>query len=257
MRPDTHLMRLSLFHFALAPVIAVALLLAAAPTRAADVGIMPVAVHLDKSNDRATVQVVNNGQEPVIMQAEGIAWKRVAGVDSDEPTTDLIVNPPVFTIQPGQTQIVRLGLRRAAQSNAEGTYRMVLREVPPAAPIGSGTVSGQVRVLVALRVPIYVAPVAVQRQENWVARRDEKGQIVAHVANAGNVHLKVGHLRLRSGDDNSAPLAEQTVGTVLFPGEERSFKLRTAGPASGKPMTLEVMTDRGLQYVALEFAKDR
>lgn len=41
--------------------------------RAADVTLMPVAVKLDRANDRATVQVQNNGQEPVLMQAEAIA----------------------------------------------------------------------------------------------------------------------------------------------------------------------------------------
>jgi fimbrial chaperone protein len=223
----------------------------------ADIGIMPVVVNLDKSNDRATVQVVNNGKDPVIMQAEGIAWKRVGGVDHDEATSDLVVNPPVFTVQPGQTQIVRLGLRRAAQGNAEGTYRMVLREVPSATTATQAGVSGQVRVLVALRVPVYVAPVSVKRQETWMATQDAKGNIVAHVSNAGNVHLKVGRLRLHMGDDRSSPMAEQTVGAVLFPGEERSFSLRPTGPVAGKPMTLEVMTDRGLEYVSLELPKGR
>lgn len=244
-------MRASISSIALAMV----LLVGAPHVHAADIGIMPVAVHFDKATERATVQVINNGAEAVIMQAEGIAWKRVAGVDTDEPTGDLIVNPPIFTVQPGQTQIVRLGLRKSAQGNAEGTYRMVLREVPPANGANVTGVSGQVRVLVALRVPVYVAPSNVQRQENWRATTDGKGNIVASVSNAGNVHLKVGRLRLHNGDDRSTPMAEQTAGVVLFPGEERSFTMKadaTRLPAAGKPMTLEVMTDRGLQYVSLD-----
>lgn len=49
-------------------------LLLSLPSVAADLGIMPVAVHLDQQRDRATVQVVNQGAEPVILQAETIAW---------------------------------------------------------------------------------------------------------------------------------------------------------------------------------------
>jgi len=202
-------MRHALLQLALG--LAAVLPLAPMHAAAADIGIMPVAVHFDRSSDRATVQVVNNGAEPVIMQAEGIAWKRVSGVDQDASTSDLIVNPPIFTVQPGQTQIVRLGLRRSGQNATEGTYRMVLKEVPPEAGTGAIGVSGQARVLVALRVPVYVAPVAVQRQETWQASRDARGNIVAHVSNSGNVHLKVGRLRLHNGDDRSAPMAEQTV----------------------------------------------
>lgn len=227
------------------------LALAALPAAAADLGIMPVAVQLDRLRDRSTVQVTNRGREPVILQAEAIAWTREAGVDRDAPTADLIVNPPLFTLPPGQTQIVRLGLRRADAAEHEGTYRLVLREVPsPTAGDGLG-VAGNVRVLVALRVPVYVAPQAVRRDERWQARLDADGQLVARVSNAGNVHLKVGLLRLHDGDAAAAPLAEQAAGTVLFPGEAHSFRLRPSRPLSGAPLRLEVMTDRGPQLVSL------
>jgi fimbrial chaperone protein len=238
------------------------LLVGALPAQAADIGIMPVAVQLDKTRDRSTVSVVNNGAQPVVLQAEVIAWNREGGVDSDAPTSDLIVNPPVFTVQPGQTQIVRVGLRRTAAPEKETTYRMVLREVPtPLTPTQAG-VSGAVRVLVALRVPVYVAPLAVTRDERWQARRDHEGNIVASVTNAGNVHYKVAAIRLHDGlnaaTEASTPTAEKTFGAVLFPGEARSFQLRplnlSATPKSSEPMTLEVMTDRGPHYVPLEVA---
>lgn len=240
----------------LKPARALALALAAWPTvaaLAADLSIMPVAVQLDRLRDRATVQVSNRGSEPVILQAEAIAWTREGGIDRDAPTADLIVNPPVFSVPPGQTQIVRLGLRpgsRAAAEN-ESTYRLVLREVPsPNLADGLG-VSGNVRVLVALRVPVYVAPPTVRRDERWHVSRAADGQLVAQVRNAGNVHLKVGLLRLHEGDATAAPMAEQAVGAVLFPGEAHSFRLRPVRPLSGQPLRLELMTDRGPQQVAV------
>jgi fimbrial chaperone protein len=233
---------------------ALALLAVSSLVHGADLSLMPVSVHLDRQRDRATVQVLNNGSAPVTLQADAIAWARADGVDSDGPTDALIVSPPLFTVPPGQTQIVRVGLRRAATSPAEGTYRMVLREVPPPRDDADQRVSGQVRVLVALRVPVYVAPVVVRRDERWLARRDAQGNVVAQVTNAGNVHLKVGSLRLREGDADQPVLAEQPVGTVLFPGEARSFQLRPRTPLAGTPLTLEVMTDRGMEHVALDLA---
>lgn len=240
--------------------------LAACPSWAADIGIMPVAVQLDRAHDRATVQVINNGSEPVVLQADAIAWKREAGIDSDGPTGDLIVNPPVFTVQPGQVQIVRVGLRRNAGGAQESTYRMVLREVPQPLADDRAGVSGNVRVLMALRVPVYVAPNTVARDERWTARRDGQGNIVASVVNAGNVHYKVGAIRLHDGqpaggdEPAKAPVAEKTFGAVLFPGEGRSFQLPAQRAAqalsAGRPMTLEVLTDRGLQHVALELASN-
>jgi fimbrial chaperone protein len=220
----------------------------------ADLGIMPVSVQLDRQHSRSTVQVVNRGSEPVILQAGAIAWTREGGLDVDAPTGELIVNPPLFTLQPGQTQVVRLGLRRATDAQQETSYRLVLQEVPAAVAPDALGVSGTVRVLVALRVPVYVAPNTVVRDERWKARTDSEGNLIAEVRNAGNVHLKVGSLRLREGDASQAPMAEQAVGTVLFPGEMRSFRLRPRQTLAGTPLTLEVMTDRGPQHVALDLA---
>ena len=173
--------------------------------RAADVTLTPVNVRLDRANDRATVQVYNNGQEPVLMQAEAIVWQRVQGLDIDGPTTDLIVNPPVFTVQPGQTQVLRLGLRRSTELAQEATYRIVLREVPLPRPSDALNVAGSVRVLVALRVPVYVQPAQVRRSEQWKVSRAANGDLMAEVANTGNVHLKVGDLRLQG--QGGEPLA--------------------------------------------------
>src|ERR1041384_6462070 len=96
-----------------------ALLVPCASVGAAELSIMPVAVHLDKARDRTTVQVTNNGTTPVLLQADAIGWRREGGGDRDEPSEDLIVNPGVFTLAPGKTQVVRVGLRRNTASEAE------------------------------------------------------------------------------------------------------------------------------------------
>lgn len=219
--------------------------------RAADVTLMPVAVKLDRANDRATVQVQNNGQEPVLMQAEAIAWTRAGGLDLDGPTNDLIVNPPVFTVQPGQTQVLRLGLRRSQALEQEATYRIVLREVPMPRPSDVLNVAGSVRVLVALRVPVYVAPDQVKRGEQWKVSRADNGDLLAQVSNTGNVHLKVAELRLATDGGQAVALhAQKGSSAVIFPGEQRSFRL----PAHAQATQMLVQTDQGLQVVALNDA---
>ncbi|MFT7775003.1 molecular chaperone [Roseateles sp.] len=218
---------------------------------AADVTLTPVNVKLDRANDRATVQVMNNGQEPVLMQAEAIAWLRVGGLDVDGPTTDLIVNPPVFTVQPGQTQVLRLGLRRPQERAEEGTYRIVLREVPMPRPSDDMNVAGSVRVLVALRVPVYVAPAQVKRGEQWKLTRAANGELLAQVANTGNVHLKVAELSLQGESGQAlAKVTQQGSNSVIFPGEQRTFRL----PAAAQATQLQVRTDDGVQRVALNDA---
>lgn len=223
--------------------------LAAGAAGAADLSLMPVAIHLDRERDRATVHVVNQGSEATTVQADAIAWTREGGQDRDGPTDALIVNPPVFTVQPGQTQIVRVGLRRGAAASQESTYRMVLRELPPADAAQRPGVAGTVRVLVALRVPVYVAPASVRHDARVQAQMDADGHVVAHISNHGNVHLKVGLLRLR--DEQAVAVSEERSGTVLFPGESRSLRLATRSGGNGAPWRLEMVSNQGVQDVAL------
>ncbi|WP_158080806.1 molecular chaperone [Pelomonas sp. KK5] len=228
--------------------VAAALPLAA---QAADVTLMPVNVRLDRNNDRSTVQVINNGQEPVLMQAEAILWTRVNGQDHDGPTTDLIINPPVFTVQPGATQVLRVGLRRSQELAQEGTYRIILREVPMPQAADFQQLSGSVRVLVTMRVPVYVAPAQVRRSERWQVTRAPDGSLLAQVNNAGNVHLKVAELRLQGpGGEALAAVAQKGGPSVIFPGEQRVFKL----PAESRVAQVQVQTEDGIRMVALNDA---
>lgn len=226
--------------------------LVAGPAAAADLTLMPVAIHLDRERDRATVHVVNNGTEAATVQADAIAWTREGGQDRDGPTDALIVNPPVFTVQPGQTQIVRVGLRRNSATTQEATYRMVLRELPPPEATLRPGVAGSLRVLVAMRVPVYVAPMRVHQDTRVTAHLDADGHVVAHVSNHGNVHLKVGMLRLR--DEQATALAEDRSGAVLFPGEARSYRLPARGAGADARLRLEMVTNQGVRDVALQAA---
>ena len=228
------------------------------PVQASDIGVSPVAVHLDKANDRATVSVVNNGAEAVVMQAEVVEWQHGPGAnDSDAPTADMIVNPAVFTLAAGQTQVVRVGMRKAAQATREGTYRIVLREVPAPPKPGDVRLSGQVRVLMALRVPIYVAPLSVVRDPRWQAVAQSDGSIVASLENEGNVHVRVGRLRLRTADADvaAAPHLDRAVAEVVFPGEKRKFSLVPPGNVAGQRMLVEIATDQGPYQVPVTLAQ--
>lgn len=228
--------------------VAVALAVSSAPGFGAELGVSPVALHLDRLNDRTVVTVSNRGAEPVVMQADAVQWLRDGGTDTDAPTTDLIVNPAVFTMQPGQSQLVRIGLRRAAPDTREATYRIVLREVPQPAPPGRQRPGGEVRVLMAMRVPVYIAPTHVVRALRWQVAQAGDGSVTASLRNEGNVHARVGGMQLRSAL-GEALVGEPAMVAVVFPGESRSFRVAGAAHTDVRPHTLEVTTDQGAQQV--------
>ena len=219
---------------------------------ASDIGVTPTSVHLGHAVDRATVSVVNSGADPVIMQVEAVEWKGGAQTDADVPTSDLVINPSVFTVAAGQSQLVRVGLRKSAQADQEGTYRIVLREVPAPPRPGEVRVSGQVRVLMALRVPIYVAPHNVVREARWIATQAHDGSVVASLSNAGNVHVRVGQIQLRTTEGN--PVPGDTTTAVVLAGDTRHFRVRGASPDK-QPLALSVVTDEGVETVPVALAR--
>jgi fimbrial chaperone protein len=237
----------------IAALVASAAALAPPDAMAAEIGVTPVAVHLDKANDRATVSVVNSGADPVIMQVEAVEWNSGDRTE-DVPTSDMVINPSVFTVAAGQSQLVRVGLRRAAQADHEGTYRIVLREVPAPPRPGEVRISGQVRVLMAMRVPIYVAPSNIVRQANWQATQAHDGSITASVRNEGNVHVRVGTFQLRSTEGASPTAGDASTTAVVLAGDSRNFKLRGAS-SDARPMTLDIVTDEGVQTIAVAMAR--
>ncbi len=223
--------------------------------QAANIGVSPVVVRIDEANDKATLSVVNSGSDPVVMQVEAVSWRRDAsGDDQDFSTSDLVINPLVFTLQAGQTQVVRVAMRRAAAPPSGTAYRVVMREVPSTVPGGDPLMSGQVRILMAVRVPVYVSPAKVVRQAQLQAVQQADGQVVARIRNEGNVHMRIGRLDFQSEQGASLPGGQALAGpgAVVFPGEERSIRLR----ALGRPAVLEMVTDQGTVQVPVTIAQN-
>lgn len=231
-------------------------LLAGAAALAADISVTPVGIGLAAGRDRVAVHVANQGQEAVVMQVEAVAWSQVDGQDRYAPSRDLLVNPPLFSLAPGRTQVLRVGLRRPPDGEREQAYRLLLREVPPpgrvAAPEGG---QGNVRVLLQIRLPVYVEPARVVHAQAWRGRRGEDGRVTLTVTNSGTVHTVVTALYLRPAGaaEGAPPLAGSQASAAVFPGHSRSWQLQPAVPA--QRYQLEVVTDRGPRHVALDLAQ--
>ena len=65
-----------------------------------------------------------------------------------------MATPPIFTVPPKGTQVIRVGLRRAADAQQGLSYRMFLQEVPP--PPRQGLQGLQVALRLSL--PVFVMP---------------------------------------------------------------------------------------------------
>ena len=199
----------------------------------------PVRVTLSAKQPVAAITVRNAGNEPTVVQIEASAWSQEQGVDVLNSTNEILATPPIFTLPAGSTQIVRVGLRRAPDMQAELSYRLILREVPPAnAPANS------LRVALRISMPVFAVPAAATAPDiRWRATRTHDGAIRVHATNNGNAHIQVGKLELASGDQT---LATRTAAEYVLPANTRTWIVNAKPvPAIGAMVRIVSQTDAG------------
>jgi fimbrial chaperone protein len=219
-------------------VLSLALLILANAALAGSFSVSPIRVTLMAQQPAGMLTVRNQSDEETVVQLQANAWSQQDGADVLEPTTDLIAMPPLFTLPPGGSQVVRVGLRRPPTAAGELTYRLLLREVPPPPP---EDFTG-LQVVLNLSLPVFVLRAAgVEPELRWSFGRSEKGDAQLQLSNAGNAHVQVRQVHLAGPDGDS--IEGRDLPIYLLPGQSRTWQLK-AGMAAGR-WTLSAETDAG------------
>ncbi|MBT9554248.1 MAG: molecular chaperone [Hydrogenophaga sp.] len=236
-------------------VIPVGAMLCTWAAQAGSLSVMPVVVALSGEKAREAITVTNQGDERVTTHVDVVSWTQSAGQDVFGPTADVLHNPGVFTLEPGQTQVIRLGWRGKAPLDTERTYRLLLREVPPAAPAQSPSASpaeaspARVRVLLELRIPIYVAPHKVVHRPEWQTRRVDGNSVEIRFRNQGNVRTVVRGLQLSTA--SGAPVGHPLdVHAAVLAGQERAWTLPLPNTGA-EGLGVDVRADPGQQRLTI------
>ncbi|MDB6160183.1 MAG: hypothetical protein JWO04_3889 [Gammaproteobacteria bacterium] len=201
----------------------------------------PVRVTLSATQAVAAVTVQNVGSEPTVVQLETSSWSQHDGVDVLAPTTEVLATPPILTIQPGASRIVRVGLRRPPDSRQELTYRLFLREVPPPEPISQG-----LRVALLVSMPIFVVPPRPPAPEvHWRALRTQDGKIRVRATNAGASHIQLGQLDVALAADG-AKLSSRNMSEYVLPDNSREWTVDVKSvPPAGTLLSISDQADTG------------
>lgn len=220
---------------------ALALLLSVAEgAGAGNFSVSPVRAELSIQQRVAALRVHNGGSEPVAIQAEAMAWQQRDNEDVLTPSREVLVTPPIFTIPPGETQTLRIGLRRSPDPNQQLSYRLLLHELPPPLPEGFQGL----RMAMRMSLPVFVTPAAgaASPELAWRASLTDAGDVRLSARNHGTGHAQITTLTL--GRDNGQQIGQQG-NHYLLPGSERHWTVPVgADPlAPGEPLTLEAMVN--------------
>jgi fimbrial chaperone protein len=222
-----------------------ALISACVIAQAANLTVTPVRVELAPSRPTSALTVKNEmPNESVVVELRTAAWSQKDGEDVYDPAPELLATPPIFTLAPGATQVIRVGLRHPSASDRETCYRLYLREVPP--PPKPGFTG--VQVALEMSLPIFAKPGAPTAPAlHWHVDSQSTGALTLSVTNDGTAHAQVANLVLTANG------ADRPVGTFpsfayVLPGQTRHLVLKAgqgAPSALGGALRLKAYSDAG------------
>jgi len=171
----------------------------------ASVNISPLRVDLSDNHDKDVIEFTNGGDTTKSYEVEVVAWTQ-----TDErrevyaPTEDVLAVPPLFTVAPGERQVIRVGSLVAADANVERAYRMFITEIEsPQTGDGAGA---SVAMRLQIGIPVFVAPNALPHANLAFVESQKIGdQFYVRFRNTGNTHVKVIEIQyLAPGSDTPA-----------------------------------------------------
>ncbi len=199
----------------------------------------PTRIDLTAQKPVAVLEVQNSGDSPTLAQVDLFDWSEDGKGDVFTPTTDLVATPIVLSLAPGETRLIRVGLRSQNHTDAERAWRLFVREIPSTFEGGMG-----LQFAVRIGVPVFAQP-ANTRPGAVSAGSELSWRWVPDIEGCANVQISnptVRHARVLSGE-----LLSHT-GEVLWrssePGYVLAWSRRALAPSLCPPSIKEAVTLR-------------
>jgi fimbrial chaperone protein len=214
--------------------------LVAVSSMAAEFTVTPVRIFMNPRDRAVAVTITNDGTEEVVMQADLYQWnQRADGSDNLVLTEDLILAPPILKVPAKSRQVVRLARLVPASSEAEMTYRLIVKEIPEAKT--QEQLSLQLSLTFSL--PVFITPPDAKRMLVCELERGGVDLVNAICHNTGRAYAQLRTIDLFNSTGEK--IASQN-GAYILPGIRRTFAVkRSTGPIKAGKVQLQVGLDDG------------
>lgn len=192
---------------------------------AASLDVNPVRVDIAAPTVPVELRVTNTGTDDLSIQIDTRAWTQAADGTSDLSYTDLLLAvPPLFTVTPGEQQIVRIGYLGAPSEDAEMSFRLLLTELASAA---ADQDRSALNMRMQLSIPVFVAPLSGVAAPEIVLDAVEPAPdgVNLKLRNTGNAHAKVLGVDLLGRGGWSQPNELGQLAQYLLPDAQASLRV--------------------------------
>jgi len=219
---------------------AVILLLAGPAATAQSLAVLPVNILFSPGQKASSLTVTNKATSETAIQIRAFAWAQKDDGDQLTESDAVVLSPPLATIAPGASQVVRLILRKLPQGR-EATYRILIDQIPPPAE------PGMVHMVLRMSIPIFAEPPtrAVPHVQFHLEIDAEKLVLVG--INDGLSHEVIRDVVLTTSDGRKLK-GDSSASPYILAGVTRPWAIATDGPLPlpGETMQLTAHTDAGV-----------
>jgi fimbrial chaperone protein len=212
-------------------------LLAAPLARAAGFSVNPLRIYLHAGHMTETIHVRNDEEKALSLQLRAYSWSQDEdGRDHYDATDELIFFPKLLTLEPGETRMVRVGVRGTPPEGEQG-YRIYLEELPDATPVPTG----RLRTLLRVGVPIFRQPQQLEHVGEVVDVELDGCEARFSFANRGNAHLMLKSVSVRAlGESGDEVASGELRGWYVLAGRERPYSYAIPAEACAATSRFEV-----------------
>lgn len=211
------------------------LILVCSPLNAASLAVWPINPRIDAPASATMVWVKNNNaNEEVVLQARILTWSQQQNQDNYNTQDELVVSPPLVTVQPGAQQVFRIVNRKGVivDGAQELSYRLIIDEIPSAAKLDGTVLSFQMRYSLPLFVGVprdYEKKSFIERQNAMAGqlryRLVETPEKAIEIINHGKVNARLSKVKIRQANKTDVTtISEGLLGYVLV-GANRQWPL--------------------------------
>ena len=219
---------------------AVILLFAGPAATAQSLAVLPVNILFSPGQKASSLIVTNKGTTETSIQIRAYAWSQQSGDDQLTDSDAVVLSPPLATIAPGASQVVRLVLRQLPQGR-EATYRILIDQIPPPAE------PGMVHMVLRMSIPIFAEPPTRAVPHVQLHLEVDSGKLVLVAINDGLSHEVIRDVVLTTSDGRKLK-GESDALPYILAGATRRWTIGAEDPLplQGETLQLTAHTDAGV-----------
>ncbi len=214
---------------------------------------MPLRLYIDGESKTEVLRLVNEGKEKVTVQLDPKRWTHDDdGQDIYGDAPKIVIFPKMATIEPGETQVIRIGYI-GSSATEEQTYRLFVQELPVNKP---GEMA--LKFALTLSLPVFVAPENEVIQWSVASVNLAQESLQLKVNNNGNRHIMINKIQAPGLDAGGTEVfTQEATGWYTLGGKSRTYAVEIPYQACLKASRINVEVQTKTASKQLDLAVEK